>query len=48
MAQGSVRKRGGRWYYRFDAATQDGERKQIEQYGGRTKAEAEQSLRNAL
>jgi len=48
MAQGSLRKRGGSWYYRFDAATQDGERKQIEQYGGRTKADAEQALRNAL
>lgn len=48
MAQGSLRKRGNSWYYRFDAATKDGQRQQIEQYGGKTKLEAEKKLRRAI
>lgn len=46
--QGSLRKRGNNWYYRFDAATKDGKRQQIEQYGGKTKLEAEKRLRKAI
>lgn len=40
MADISVRKRGKKWYYSFEAATVDGKRKRIERVGGRTKKEA--------
>ncbi|WP_423189461.1 tyrosine-type recombinase/integrase [Alkalibacterium sp. f15] len=46
--KGSVRKRGTRWYYFFDAAPIDGKRRVIERAGGRTKAEALEALRKAL
>lgn len=45
---GSVRKRGDKWYYSFEAARVDGKRKRIERVGGRTKKEAEAALRKAL
>jgi integrase len=45
---GSVRKRGKKWYYSFEAATVDGKRKRIERVGGRTKKEAEKALRKAI
>lgn len=46
--EGSVRKRGEKWYYSFEASTVDGKRKRIERVGGRTKKEAEAALRKAL
>ena len=45
---GSVRKRGKSWYYRIDLAYIDGERNQIERYGGKTKGEAQEALRKAI
>ncbi len=45
---GSVRRRGDKWYYSFEAARIDGKRKRIERVGGRTKKEAEIALRKAL
>lgn len=45
---GSVRKRGDKWYYSFEAAKVDGKRKRIERVGGRTKKETETALRKAL
>lgn len=46
--QGSVRKRGNKWYYCFDTSTVDGKRKRIERSGGDTKKEALQKLREAI
>lgn len=46
--QGSVRKKGNRWYYSFEAASVDGKRKRIERAGGNTKKEAEAALRKAI
>ena len=46
--EGSIRKRGNKWYYSFDAGYADGKRKRIERVGGRTKKEAETALRLAL
>lgn len=46
--EGSVRKRGKKWYYYFDIGTIDGKRKRIERVGGNTKKEALESLRKAL
>lgn len=40
MADISVRKRGEKWYYSFEAATVDGKRNRIERVGGKTKKEA--------
>ena len=45
---GTVRKRGNSWYYRLDLAYIDGERNQIERYGGRTKPEALEAMRKAI
>lgn len=45
---GSVRKRGKSWYYRIDLAYINGERNQIERYGGKTKGEAQEALRKAI
>ena len=45
---GSVRKRGAKWYYSFEASSIDGKRKRIERVGGRTKKDAEAALRKAL
>ena len=46
--EGHVRKRGSKWYYSFEAASVGGKRKRIERVGGRTKKEAEASLRKAI
>lgn len=46
--KGGVRKRGEKWYYYFDLGTVNGKRKKIERVGGKTKKEAEKSLRDAL
>lgn len=46
--EGSVRKRGNKWYYSFEAAEIDGKRKRIEKVGGNTKAEALSALREAI
>lgn len=48
MASGSLKKRGNNWYYVFDVGSVDGKRHQIERYGGKTKAEAQATLREAL
>ncbi len=40
MSDISVRKRGEKWYYSFEAASIDGKRKRIERVGGKTKKEA--------
>lgn len=45
---GSVRKRGDKWYYSFEAASIDGKRKRIEKVGGKTKKEAQEALRKAI
>lgn len=46
--QGSVRKRGDKWYYSFELANVNGNRKRVERVGGRIKAEAEAALREAI
>lgn len=46
--QGGVRKRGKKWYYYFEAGKVNGKRKKIERVGGRTKEEAQKTLREAL
>ena len=46
--QGSVRKKGNRWYYYFDIIDIGGKRKRIERSGGKTKPEAEEALNKAL
>ena len=46
--EGNVRKRGKKWYYRFDVAKANGKRVQHERVGGDTKAEALDALRKAL
>lgn len=46
--QGSVRKKGGKWYYSFEIGKDNGKRKRIERAGGSTKKEALESLRNAI
>lgn len=46
--EGSVRKRGEKWYYSFEAAKIDGKRQRIERVGGLTKPEAEAALRKAI
>lgn len=46
--EGSVRKRGKKWYYYFDAAKVNGNRQRIERVGGKTKAEALSALRIAI
>jgi integrase len=46
--RGSVRKRGSKWYYSFEAGAINGKRKRVERVGGRTKKEAESALRKAL
>ena len=46
--EGSVRRRGKKWYYRFDAADRNGKRFQVERVGGDTKKEASIALEQAL
>lgn len=46
--QGSVRKKGSRWYYYFDIIDIGGKKKRIERSGGNTKAEALEALNEAL
>lgn len=46
--RGSVRKRGNKWYYAFEAARVNGKRNRIERVGGKTKAEAERKLALAI
>lgn len=46
--QGSVRKKGNKWYYSFEVASIDGKRKRVERAGGDTKKEALHKLRQAL
>lgn len=46
--EGSVRKKGNRWYYQFDTARINGKRHKIERYGGQSKGEAQDALREAL
>ena len=48
MARGTVRKKGNNWYYAFDTGTVNGKRSRIERYGGKTKKQAEATLRQAL
>lgn len=46
--QGSVRKKGNRWYYSFELPKVDGKRKRIERYGGETQKEALEALNDAI
>ena len=46
--RGHVRKKGNNWYYRLDLASINGERNRIERYGGKTKAEAEETLNRVI
>lgn len=46
--QGSVRKKGTRWYYSFEVGEEDGKRKRIERSGGNTKKEALDALNDAI
>ncbi|WHA10365.1 site-specific integrase [Enterococcus montenegrensis] len=46
--EGSVRKRGSKWYYSFEAASIGGKRKRIERVGGNTKTEALAKMREAM
>lgn len=46
--EGSVRKRGNKWYYSFEAPRINGKRVRIERVGGSTKPEAQEALRNAI
>ena len=46
--QGSVRKKGNRWYYYFDITDIGGKKKRIERSGGNTKAEALEVLNEAI
>lgn len=46
--QGSVRKRGDKWYYSFELASMSGKRKRVERVGGRTKKEALAAMRKAI
>ncbi|MCC5894876.1 MAG: site-specific integrase [Alkalibacterium sp.] len=45
---GSVRRRGKKWYYSFEGARINGKRMRYERVGGNTKAEATEALRKAL
>lgn len=45
MADRSLRKRGDKWYYSFEAGHVDGKRRRTERGGGDTKAEAAAAMR---
>ncbi|WP_034438081.1 tyrosine-type recombinase/integrase [Clostridium ihumii] len=46
--QGSVRKKGNKWYYSFEVQGEGGKRKRIERTGGNTKKEALEALNDAI
>lgn len=46
--EGTVRKKGDRWYYAFDTARINGKRHRFERFGGMTKTEAKNALREAV
>jgi integrase len=46
--QGSIRKRGDKWYYSFELAQINGKRKRVERVGGRTKKEASAAMHKAM
>lgn len=46
--QGSVRKKGNKWYYSFEIQGEGGKRKRIERTGGNTKKEALEALNDAI
>ncbi|KGK87998.1 tyrosine-type recombinase/integrase [Clostridium sp. HMP27] len=46
--QGSVRKKGNKWYYSFEVPGEGGKRKRIERSGGNTKKEALEALNEAM
>ena len=46
--EGSVRKKGNKWYYSFEVGKENGKRKKIERAGGSTKKEALEALRKAI
>lgn len=46
--EGSVRKKGNKWYYSFEVGRENGKRKKIERAGGSTKKEALEALRKAI
>lgn len=46
--QGSVRKKGAKWYYSFEVEKEGGKRKRIERTGGSTKKEALEALNQAI
>lgn len=46
--QGSVRKKGNKWYYSFEVPGVGGKRKRIERSGGNTKKEALEALNEAI
>ena len=48
LQNGSVRKKGNQWYYRFRVQESDGSWKQREFKGGKTKKETELMLKQAL
>jgi integrase len=48
LMEGSVRKRGDKWYYSFEIPNQEGKRKRVERVGGKTKKEAQALLSLAL
>ncbi|MGL6186134.1 MAG: tyrosine-type recombinase/integrase [Clostridium chrysemydis] len=46
--EGSLRKRGSKWYYSYESYDSSGNKKRIERVGGKTKKEAQQKLNEAL
>lgn len=46
--EGSLRKRGNKWYYSYEAFDSNGNKKRYERVGGKTKKEAHQKLNEAL
>ena len=46
--EGSLRKRGSKWYYSYESIDSSGNKKRIERVGGKTKKEAQQKLNEAL
>ncbi|XZM32813.1 tyrosine-type recombinase/integrase [Clostridium perfringens] len=46
--EGSLRKRGSKWYYSYESYDSNGNKKRYERVGGKTKKEAQQKLNEAL